>query len=52
MNQSADFIMNSTVGGASIWHDKSYLNTLLGRTSKKSIDEFDYRDLKRNLDKL
>lgn len=52
MNQSADFLMNSTVGGASIWPDKSNLNTLLGRTSRKSIDDFDYRDLKRNMDKL
>jgi hypothetical protein len=52
MNGSADFLMNSTVGGASVFADKSNLNTLLGRTSRKSIDEFDYRDLTRNMNKL
>jgi hypothetical protein len=49
MNGSADFLMNSTVGVASHFANKSNLNTLLGRTSRKSVDEFDYRDLTRNM---
>ena len=50
MNQSADFLMmNSTVGGASVWPDKSNLNTLLGRTSRNPNDDFDYKDLTRNM---
>jgi len=51
MNANPDFLMNST-GAPSLWQGKSNLNTLLGKTSQKSKNDFDYRDLLQNMNKI